>query len=231
MHATSPQAKSARPDHPPRADNCRDESAGEAPDDVRSLRQAGQFMMAAMTDFASELSRLAQEVAAALQSSGRQLVLAESCTAGLVAASLGSVPGISQNLCGSAVVYQERTKVAWLGVSEATLQRDGAVSEEVADEMATTILKRTPFADLSAAVTGHLGPDAPAGLDGVVFIAVKARDEPAKIERHLLGADAELTRQELRVWRQVRAAEIVLRSIIAALSSASTEKLGLYTNE
>jgi PncC family amidohydrolase len=188
-------------------------------------------MMARMLDSATELVTRAQEVAAALQSSGRQLVLAESCTAGLVAASLGSVPGISQHLCGSAVVYQERTKVAWLGVSESTLQRIGAVSEEVADEMATSILERTPFADLSAAVTGHLGPDAPAELDGVVFIAVKARDEPAKIERHVLGADAELTRQELRAWRQVRAAEIVLRSILAALSSASSKKLGLDTNE
>jgi PncC family amidohydrolase len=188
-------------------------------------------MMAGMTDSAAELATRAQEVAAALRSSGRQLVLAESCTAGLVAASLGSVPGISQHLCGSAVVYQERTKVTWLGVSESTLQNVGAVSQEVADEMATTILERTPFADLSAAVTGHLGPDAPAEFDGVVFIAVKARDEPAQIERHFLAAEQGVTPQELRAWRQVRAAEIVLRSIVASLSSASSEKPGPDTSE
>lgn len=181
-------------------------------------------MMADMPDPAPDLATLAQDVAAALRSSGRQLVLAESCTAGLVAASLGSVPGISQFLCGSAVVYQERTKVAWLGVSDDTLRRVGAVSAEVADEMATTILERTPFADIAAAVTGHLGPDAPAGYDGLVFVAVKARDEPAQIERHVLPAEADANPQELRTWRQRTAAELVLRSVLRLRKPGSSIK-------
>jgi nicotinamide-nucleotide amidase len=182
-------------------------------------------MMAPMLNSAPDLATLAQDVAAALRSSGRQLVLAESCTAGLVAALLGSVPGISQHLCGSAVVYQERTKVTWLGVSDETLRRVGAVSAEIADDMATTILERTPFADIAAAVTGHLGPDAPAGYDGLVFVAVKARDEPAQIERHILPAESDASPQELRIRRQRTAAELVLRSVLAMLTSH--ERVGL----
>jgi PncC family amidohydrolase len=174
-------------------------------------------MMADMPDSVAELSKLAQEVAVALRSSGRQLVLAESCTAGLVAAALGSVPGISENFCGSAVVYQERTKTKWIDVRPETLRTFGAVSEETAREMAQEVLEKTPFADFSAAVTGHLGPEAPADLDGVVFVAVNARGMPADIERHVLPANASVTPQELRAQRQKLAAELVLRSIAAAL--------------
>ncbi|HEX6987400.1 MAG TPA: CinA family protein, partial [Planctomycetaceae bacterium] len=92
----------------------------------------------------------AERVADRLRLSGHQLVLAESCTAGLVAAALGGVPGISRHLCGSAVVYQERTKAAWLDVPESLLAERGAVSAEVAAAMAAGALDRTPHADVAA---------------------------------------------------------------------------------
>ncbi|MBA3315886.1 MAG: nicotinamide-nucleotide amidohydrolase family protein [Planctomycetota bacterium] len=173
-----------------------------------------------MSEPSPNLTALAQEVADALRRSGRQLVLAESCTAGLVAASLGGVPGISQNLCGSAVVYQERTKAKWIGVKEKTLRDSGAVSEETAKEMATGVLWETPHADLSTAITGHLGPDAPADLDGVVYVAVKERGEPPTVERHVLPAPPGIAPAEIRSQRQAAAAALVLDTVLAMLAKS-----------
>ncbi len=103
------------------------------------------------------------------------IVLAESCTAGLAAASLGRLPGISRWLAGSAVVYQEQTKVRWLDVSEDLLAAQGAVCQATAEQMATGVLNITPQADVAVAITGHLGPDAPENLDGLVWCAVAIR--------------------------------------------------------
>jgi PncC family amidohydrolase len=166
----------------------------------------------------NSLYALAEQIAAGLTRTGRQLVLAESCTAGLVAASLGSVPGISQHLCGSAVVYQERTKSAWLGVPQSLFADPGVVSAEVAKTMTAKVLEQTPYADLAASVTGHLGPHAPAELDGLIYIAVQDRDQPPTvIERRLparLGTPPDVTRRE----RQIAAAETVLQALLSTLA-------------
>jgi nicotinamide mononucleotide (NMN) deamidase PncC len=89
---------------------------------------------------------------------------------------LAGVPGVSAHLCGSAVVYQPETKAEWLGISAALLANPGPVSREVAIEMAAGALARTPRADVAASVTGHLGPDAPAAQDGLVYIAAAVRN-------------------------------------------------------
>lgn len=117
-----------------------------------------------------QIHEAATLVAEGLLSTNTSLVLAESCTAGLVASSLGTIPGISRALCGSAVVYQIQTKAEWLGVSVETIERCGVVSSEVACEMATGVLRHTTAADLAVSVTGHLGPAAPPELDGIVWI-------------------------------------------------------------
>ena len=146
-------------------------------------------------------------------------MLAESCTAGLVAASLGGVPGISRHLCGSAVVYQEPTKTEWLGVSPEMLVSCGAVSHEVAAAMTAGALGRTPHADLAAAVTGHLGPNAPAGLDGVIFVAVQFRDRPPQVTETRLAVPAVGNEAIARIERQRAAAEAVLARIVETLAS------------
>ena len=61
------------------------------------------------------LKKIAHDVAACLRSQPRRIVFAESCTGGLVAATL-AIPGISDSLCGSAVVYRLDTKTRWLGI-------------------------------------------------------------------------------------------------------------------
>lgn len=104
-----------------------------------------------------------------------RVVLAESCTAGLASAALAQVPGISDWHCGSAVTYREGTKEAWLGVSAADIKQHTAVSDPVARQMAAGVLRETPEADFAASITGHLGPKAPAGFDGLAFIGIAHR--------------------------------------------------------
>ena len=144
-----------------------------------------------------------------------RVVLAESCTAGLVAALLGQVPGISHWLCGSAVTYRESTKVAWLGVSRQTLEQQTAESLATTSEMAIGILQKTEEATCAAAVTGHLGPNAPPEIDGTVFITVVKR----------IGSSIEITRSTTcqlkaitRVGRQHEAAKAVLDLLLSDLS-------------
>jgi PncC family amidohydrolase len=122
-----------------------------------------------------ELDSLVDRVAAALVATNHRVVFAESCTGGLISATLAHKPGISAVHCGSMVTYRNATKAGWLKISQETLNDPGPVSAVVADQMATAVLSATPEATISASVTGHVGPDAPAMWDGVVFIAIARR--------------------------------------------------------
>lgn len=116
---------------------------------------------------------------AVLKRFDQRLVLAESCTAGLVAALLGAIPGISECFCGSLVVYRNDSKIRWLGIDPAKLDDPaiGPVSPQVTEALARAALTRTPEATVAGAITGHLGPGAPSALDGVVYCAIAFRDE------------------------------------------------------
>ncbi len=148
-----------------------------------------------MDNLAPALEVAAQLLATELHRTGNRIVLAESCTGGLVAATLTTIPGISNHFCGSAVTYRGATKIAWLGVSTEDVHRDDAVNEEVAHQMAAAVLANTPEATLSVSVTGHLGPDAPPLLDGVVFIAIASSDSSLTVERHRLATTNRRNRQ------------------------------------
>lgn len=153
------------------------------------------------------MNNVASQLAFTLTRNQKRIVFAESCTAGLVAATLAQVPGISNWLCGSAVTYRPLTKQSWLGVQQRTLDVHTPESREVAEEMAREVLAKTAEADLAAAVTGHLGPSAPKDMDGVIFVAIAYRkDDQIKIA---VSEQVRLDRQE-RVARQQEAAEHVL---------------------
>ena len=121
------------------------------------------------------LDRLANQLFNTMENAGKILVLAESCTAGLISATLARVPGMSRRLAGSFVVYQIDSKIAWLGIPLVTIQQHGVVSQEVAASMAIQALHHTPHATIAMSITGHLGPDAPAELDGVAWLAIVSR--------------------------------------------------------
>jgi nicotinamide-nucleotide amidase len=88
---------------------------------------------------------------------GLSLATAESCTGGLVAARLTSVPGSSDVFRGGVVAYENDVKTAQLGVLDDVLRRHGAVSAEVAAAMAHGARERLG-ADIAVAVTGVAGP-------------------------------------------------------------------------
>ncbi|MGI8607813.1 MAG: CinA family protein [Candidatus Dormibacteria bacterium] len=102
-----------------------------------------------------------------LRRRGLTICAAESCTGGLVCAALTDLPGSSDYFLGGVVTYANQAKIDHLGVDQATLDRVGAVSPEVAEQMARGV-KRMFGADLALSVTGVAGPGAdgpkPAGL-------------------------------------------------------------------
>jgi nicotinamide-nucleotide amidase len=105
--------------------------------------------------FSTDGSTVDEQVARLLD--GRTIALAESCTAGLVAARLTERPGSSAYVAGGVVAYSNEAKAALLGVDAALIERHGAVSPEVADAMAAGALQRFG-ADVAVAVTGIAGP-------------------------------------------------------------------------
>jgi len=108
---------------------------------------------------------------------GFSLATAESCTGGLVAARLTSVPGSSDVVLGGVVAYANEVKRAELGVSEELLARHGAVSAEVAAAMAAGVRARLG-ADVGLAVTGVAGPagGTPEKPVGLVYLHVETPD-------------------------------------------------------
>jgi len=100
---------------------------------------------------------LAAQVLDLAQDHGILIATAESCTGGMVAAALTDIPGASAVVERGFVTYTNRAKMEMLGVSEAALDAYGAVSEEVAIEMAIGALAHSP-ADLAVSITGIAGP-------------------------------------------------------------------------
>lgn len=88
---------------------------------------------------------------------GRRLAVAESCSAGLLAARLVDQPGSSAYFLGGVVSYSDEAKVEVLGVEPQLLREHGAVSAEVAEAMAKGALERFD-ADTAIAITGVAGP-------------------------------------------------------------------------
>ena len=101
---------------------------------------------------------LAARVLELLQAQDKTVSTAESCTGGLVASMLTRIPGSSSSFHAGFVTYSNQIKSSLLGVSESTLERCGAVSEEVVIEMANGAIERSG-SDYSIAVSGIAGPD------------------------------------------------------------------------
>ena len=111
---------------------------------------------------------------------------AESCTGGLIIATLTDIPGSSSMVDRGFVTYSNEAKIEMTGVAKATLEAHGAVSQETALEMAAGALARSR-AGIALAVTGVAGPDggSPEKPVGLVWFGVALKGQPARAEKRL----------------------------------------------
>ncbi len=108
--------------------------------------------------YSTEDEELVEVVGRLLMDKDISVSCAESCTGGLFAGALTSIPGISKVFDRGLVTYSNRAKVEELGVSPVTLEEFGAVSRETALEMARG-LKEVTGSRLCVSITGIAGPD------------------------------------------------------------------------
>ncbi|MEM9321169.1 MAG: CinA family protein [Pseudomonadota bacterium] len=119
---------------------------------------------------------------------GVMIATAESCTGGMVAAALTDIPGSSAVVERGFVTYTNTAKQEMLGVSPDTLEAHGAVSEEVAQEMAEGALGHSQ-AQLAVSVTGIAGPGGSEYKpEGRVCFGLAAKGQPTQTETVEFGA-------------------------------------------
>jgi nicotinamide-nucleotide amidase len=138
------------------------------------------------------------------------VAVAESCTGGLVAERITSVPGASRSFLGGAVVYSDQLKTDFAGVPAELIAQHGAVSAEVAKALAEGIRKRTG-ATFGLGVTGIAGPTGstekkPAGL---VHVAVADAQSTDAVERAFRG-----DRQRIREWASTLALDLLRKRLM-----------------
>lgn len=128
-----------------------------------------------------ELQQLAVRLVAKLKAEGHTLATAESCTGGLIAATLTGVPGASAVFRYGWVTYCNEAKQEQLGVPAATIAAHTVVSEPVVAAMAEGALARA-HADMAVSVSGNAGPTAANGEPpvGTVCIGIARRNAPTR---------------------------------------------------
>lgn len=132
----------------------------------------------------------AEAVLTACRAAGLRVATAESCTGGLIAATLTAIAGSSDVVDRGFVTYSNAAKTEMLGVPAETIARVGAVSEAVAQAMAEGALARS-LADIAVSVTGVAGPgggsaDKPVGL---VWFGLARRGAPTTTRREVFPGD------------------------------------------
>lgn len=164
---------------------------------------------------------LVEAVSAALRASGRTLALAESCTGGLMAKRITDLPGSSEVFRGGVVAYENRVKVEFLAVDPDVLERDGAVSEAVARQMALGVAARLG-ADAGVGITGVAGPGG--GTEekpvGTVWFAA-AVDGRVEVRRQQFSGDRTGVRE-----RAAQAAFFLLLRLLEARVEAQDPSRG-----
>ena len=152
----------------------------------------------------------AADVLSAARARGVMIATAESCTGGLITGALTEVPGSSDVVDRGFVTYSNAAKIEMLGIRPQTLADFGAVSEEIAREMAEGALARSNAA-LSVAVTGIAGPG---GSDhkpeGRVCFGLARQGQPTLTETRDFGA---LGRSQVRAATVEHALALLLEAL------------------
>jgi len=150
------------------------------------------------------------EVCAELLSKNRlKLAVAESCTGGMIASRLISVPGSSEWFIEGAVTYSPEAKMRRLGVKSETLEKFTVVSAETAKEMAEGI-RLSSGADIGISTTGYAGPSGAADQVGQVFIGVSHKDGTQAYEFNLKGS-----RERIRGTATLNALNLLRKLILS----------------
>ena len=141
--------------------------------------------------------RLAARVGRQLKERGLLLATAESCTGGWVAQMITSVPGSSEWFDRGFITYSDLAKHEMLGVRRETLDRFGAVSEEVVREMAEGVLRHSA-ARVSVAISGIAGPGggSPRKPVGTVWLAWAVAGRETRCRSTHYAGDRDMVRQQ-----------------------------------
>jgi PncC family amidohydrolase len=136
-----------------------------------------------------ELAALAERLQARCLAGGLTVATAESCTGGLVAHAITSIPGSSGYFRGSIVAYDDGIKATLLGVPADTLAAHGAVSAQTARAMATAARDRFGV-DVAVSVTGIAGPGGATAAKpvGLTYVATSG-PRGVEVGRHTWGGE------------------------------------------
>jgi nicotinamide-nucleotide amidase len=160
--------------------------------------------------YAEDRTDLASVVLAECDRRQLTIAVAESCTGGLLGARLTEIPGSSSVFIGGVIAYSNAVKQDLLGVGTDTLERHGAVSEQVATEMAVGVRRRLGV-DIGVSITGVAGPGGgtPEKPVGLVWMAVDMRGEVRTHGSRFIGDRAEIR------FRATQAALDLVRRMVA----------------
>ena len=132
-----------------------------------------------------DVGSLEEVVSVLLREKGRTLAAAESCTGGDVAKRFTDMPGASSFFLGGVVTYTNGAKAKLLGIDRDMIEDKGAVSYEVAKEMAENV-RRIIGTDIGVGVTGLAGPDGDGVHEvGTVFVSMATAEQTWVNELHL----------------------------------------------
>ncbi len=153
---------------------------------------------------------LSEKLYKILKDKGLKVATAESCTGGLIGASLTAVPGMSECYGYGAITYANSAKEELLSVSDDTLKTKGAVSPDTACQMAEGVLKLSK-ADIAVSVTGIAGPgggtkDKPVGL---VYIGIAQKGRDTIAYKNIFSGD----RESVRKSTVCKALELIIENI------------------
>ncbi|WP_127900161.1 CinA family protein [Solirhodobacter olei] len=151
-----------------------------------------------------------ERLLAAARAKGVLIATAESCTGGMVSAAITDVPGSSDIFERGFVTYSNAAKETMLGVRAETLAAHGAVSEEVAREMAEGALAHSR-ASLAVAITGIAGPGGSEHKpEGRVCFALARKGQPTVTQTREFGAPG---RAAVRARSTEHALDLLLSSL------------------
>ena len=147
------------------------------------------------------LHELSVEIGSELKAQGLWITCAESCTGGLIAKAITDIAGSSAWFDRGFVTYSNAAKHELLGVSEATLEQYGAVSEQVVREMAQGVL-HAAGADIGLSVSGIAGPDGGSTEKpvGTVWFGFAGRDGRIVTAKQQFSGDREAVRLQAAVF-------------------------------